>query len=134
MTTQLNEEMKSMIEAIKTGLLVSAVAALAGCTSASGPDFSAWTLHRSNGETAYRVDCSGLLEGPEVCQRKSQEICGQQPVHVLEAIEPYKTGTDQKPNTRELTFECGAASVATAVSPAPGSAMNRNTTSSGNAN
>ncbi|MDN7638825.1 OmpA family protein [Burkholderia cepacia] len=131
--------MKTMIPSIKAGLLVSAVAALAGCTSASGPTFNAWTLNRPNGERAYRVECYGVFEGPRTCQRKAQEICEQQPVRILQAMEPYKKGDDQKPDTRELTFACGAAPVVAAVAspaapPAPQPATERTITVTGDSN
>ncbi|WP_226800334.1 OmpA family protein [Burkholderia sp. Z1] len=74
-------------------------------------------MNSPNGEKAYRVECYGLLEGAEVCQRKAQEICNQQPVRVLQGMEPYATGDAKGQDTRELTFRCGDPSVAASVAP-----------------
>jgi outer membrane protein OmpA-like peptidoglycan-associated protein len=112
----MNTEVISMFQTARAKFLVAAAVVLTGCTSASGPTYNSWSLNLPNGEKAYRVDCFGLFEGAETCQRKAKEICDQQPVRVLQDMGPLKTGNTE-PNTRELTFQCGAPAVASAPPP-----------------
>jgi outer membrane protein OmpA-like peptidoglycan-associated protein len=88
-----------------TGLL--AILGLAGCTAASGPTFSAYSVALPDGGQAYRVICGGILEGPQVCQREAQKICHGQDVRVLEGVSPLGQTRDGSPDKRELTFQCG---------------------------
>jgi len=109
----------------KAVLLV--VAALAGCSSASGPMFSADNVTLSNGEQAYRVGCHGLLGGESVCRKKAEEICGDKAVRTLQGNAPLGARTsDGKPDTNVLLFQCGVPEVATQegkpAKPAPESA------------
>ncbi|MGS0893221.1 OmpA family protein [Burkholderia stagnalis] len=85
----------------------------------SGPTYSAWSLDLPNGEKAYRVDCYGLLEGAQVCQRKAEEICDKQPVRRLKGVAALNPNDSSQPDTRELTFQCGAAPVAALPEAAP---------------
>ncbi|NIF81830.1 OmpA family protein [Paraburkholderia sp. Cy-641] len=92
-----------------TMLCVAAMVALAGCSSASGPSFSAWSVDRQDGQQTYRVECSGLLESAETCYRKAREICHDEAVRPLEGAAPLgSTTTDGKPDFRKLIFQCGA--------------------------
>ncbi|WP_419690735.1 OmpA family protein [Burkholderia theae] len=79
----------------------------------SGPTFSAWSIDLPNGDTAYRVDCYGLFEGAQTCQRKAEEICVKQPVRVLQGVSALGADGSRRPNVRELTFQCGAAPIPT---------------------
>lgn len=94
---------------------------LAGCSSATGPTFSAWSVNTPGGAKIYRVSCYGLFEGAGTCEKKAQDICGTEPVRVVQADAPLgSTTSGGKPNTRILTFQCGApapepAAVAAAV-------------------
>lgn len=90
--------------------MLCAVAALAGCTSASGPTYSANSIVLANGEEAFRVTCYGLFGGSGVCHSKAREICGTQLVRTLEDLAPQGSSSSGKPNTRMLTFQCGAPS------------------------
>ncbi|MBR8334151.1 OmpA family protein [Burkholderia ambifaria] len=94
---------------------VLATAVLAGCSSASGPTFDAYTVTLPNHQQAYRVRCDGLLEGQGTCDAKAREICGNTPVRLLEGQAPYSGG-----DMRLWTFQCGApAQPAPPVQPAP---------------
>lgn len=105
----------------KFAVLFAAAGWLAGCTSASGPTFSAYSVALPDGGTAYRVTCYGLLEGPGTCQKKSQEVCKDQPVRMLAAESRLGGTSGGKPDDRNITFQCGVPpSTATpAVEPTP---------------
>ncbi|WP_063906209.1 OmpA family protein [Burkholderia ubonensis] len=107
-------------------LCVAAMVVLAGCSSATGPTFSAWSVDRQDGQRTYRVDCHGLIEGAATCYRKASEICHDQKVRPVEDLAPLgSTTSDGKQNTRSLIFQCGeapqpvAAEGAAAAVPAP---------------
>ncbi|UEP23086.1 OmpA family protein [Burkholderia ambifaria] len=85
---------------------------LAGCSSASGPTFNAYSVKLTNGEPAYRVDCYGLLEGRGTCEKKAREICDKQPVRPIESVAPLGRSSGGQPDTRILTFQCGAPAAA----------------------
>ncbi|KWH30892.1 hypothetical protein WL99_14130 [Burkholderia cepacia] len=106
-----------MIKSFGINLAPIVLALLAGCSSMSGPTYSAWSIDLQNGEQAYRVDCYGLLEGAQVCQRKAEEICNKRPVRLVQGVAGLGADGSRQLNTRELTFQCGVASVA--ESPAP---------------
>ncbi len=89
-------------------LCVAAMITLAGCSSATGPNFSAWSVDRQDGQRTYRVDCHGLIEGAGTCYRKARDICHDQAVRPIEDQAPLgSTTSDGKPNTRTLIFQCG---------------------------
>jgi len=92
-----------------TWYTVALAAALAGCSTASGPTFKAYQVNPQDGQPTYRVECHGLLQGQEVCQKKAQEMCGNQAVRPIEPVTPYGK---QEVDVRTLTFQCGAAPVA----------------------
>lgn len=99
-------------------LCVVATVLLAGCSSATGPMFSAWSVDRQDGKQTYRVDCHGLIEGAGTCYRKAREICHDQQVRPVEDQAPLgSTTSDGKPNTRTLIFQCGEQPQPTAASP-----------------
>ncbi|KVL35762.1 hypothetical protein WS98_13535 [Burkholderia territorii] len=103
----------------KAMFCIAALATLAGCSSSSGPTFSAWSVDRQDGQKTYRVSCYGLLEGAGTCYSKAREICRDQPMRPVQDDAPLaSTTSDGKPNTRLLTFQCGAS----ASTPAPVSA------------
>jgi outer membrane protein OmpA-like peptidoglycan-associated protein len=77
--------------------------ALAGCSSASGPTFDAYTVALPNHQQAYRVRCDGLFEGQGTCEAKAREICGSAPVRLLEGQAAYSANA----GVRLLTFQCG---------------------------
>lgn len=89
------------------GIALLAMLGLAGCTAASGPTFSAYSVALPDGGQAYRVICGGVFEGPQVCQREAQQICHDQAVHVLEGVSPLDQTRRGAPDNRELTFQCG---------------------------
>ncbi|KUZ77705.1 hypothetical protein WI73_20210 [Burkholderia ubonensis] len=90
---------------------------LAGCSSASGPTYSNYSVKLPNGEPAYRVTCYGLLEGPGTCRKQADEICKGQPVRVLSTESGLGDTNDGKPDDRNITFQCGARTVAAPVAP-----------------
>ncbi|WP_321798623.1 OmpA family protein [Burkholderia sp. BCC1988] len=104
----------------KAMFCIAALATLAGCSASSGPTFSAWSVDRQDGQKTYRVSCYGLLEGAETCYSKAREICRDQPMRPVQDDAPFGSMTsDGKPNTRLLTFQCGAPAATPAAVPAP---------------
>ncbi|CAM2175525.1 OmpA family protein [Burkholderia cenocepacia] len=111
-------DMKKRFNMRSAMLCVAVMALLAGCSSATGPMFSAWSVDRQDGKQTYRVDCHGLIEGAGTCYREAQEICHDQPVHPVEAQAPLgSTTSDGKPNTRTLIFQCGEQPQSIAAAP-----------------
>jgi len=91
--------------------------ALAACSTASGPTFSASELQPRDGVRTFQVDCHGLLSGPQTCMKAARKICGDQPVRTVDSARALRDGSD--PAT--LVFQCGAApaEAASAAEPAP---------------
>ncbi|WP_421375339.1 OmpA family protein [Paraburkholderia sp. DD10] len=111
-----------MLRKILAALSIAAV--LAGCSAATGPTFSAYSVSLPNNEKAFRVECYGLFEGQGTCYSKAREICGNTPVRPVQEIAPL-AGSGGQRDVRVLTFQCGAASAPqpapapVAVAPAP---------------
>ncbi|WP_321803285.1 OmpA family protein [Burkholderia sp. BCC1988] len=89
--------------------------ALAACSTASGPTFSASELQPRDGVRTFQVDCHGLLSGPQTCMKAARKICGDQPVRVVDSARALRDNSD--PAT--LVFQCGAAPAQAAAEPAP---------------
>ncbi|MGN7985604.1 OmpA family protein [Burkholderia sp. 22313] len=91
--------------------------ALAACSTASGPTYSASELQPRDGVRTFQVDCHGLLSGPQTCMNAARKICGDQPVRVVDSARALRDPSD--PAT--LVFQCGAApaDAASAAEPAP---------------
>ncbi|EDT37280.1 OmpA family protein [Burkholderia ambifaria] len=91
--------------------------AVAACSTASGPTFSASELQPRDGVRTFQVDCHGLLSGPQTCMKAARKICGDQPVRTVDSARALRDGSD--PAT--LVFQCGAApaEAASAAEPAP---------------
>jgi outer membrane protein OmpA-like peptidoglycan-associated protein len=79
--------------------------ALAACSTASGPTFSASELQPRDGARTFQVDCHGLLSGPQTCMKAARKICGDQPVRTVDSARALRDGSD--PAT--LVFQCGTA-------------------------
>ncbi|KKL31091.1 membrane protein [Burkholderia contaminans FFH2055] len=107
------------------------LALLAGCSSASGPTYSNYSVKLPDGEPAYRVTCYGLLEGPGTCGKRADEICKGQPVRVLSTESGLGDTNNGKPDDRNITFRCGVRTVAAPVAPeaAPAASSLPNTVS-----
>ncbi|KWE27896.1 OmpA family protein [Burkholderia territorii] len=99
--------------------LALAATALAACSTASGPTYSASELQPRDGVRTFQVDCHGLLSGPQTCMKAARKICGDQPVRTVDSARALRDGSD--PAT--LVFQCAAAPAAAAPaaepSPAP---------------
>ncbi|WP_175887304.1 OmpA family protein [Burkholderia contaminans] len=89
--------------------------ALAACSTASGPTFSASELQPRDGVRTFQVDCHGLLSGPETCMKAARKICGEEPVRALDSARALRDKSD--PAT--LVFQCGAAPVPVAQTAVP---------------
>ncbi|MFJ1214618.1 OmpA family protein [Burkholderia pyrrocinia] len=93
--------------------------ALAACSTASGPTYSASELQPRDGVRTFQVDCHGLLSGPQTCMKAARKICGDQPVRAIDSARALRDKSD--PAT--LVFQCGAApaeaAAASAAEPAP---------------
>ncbi|WP_321808772.1 OmpA family protein [Burkholderia sp. BCC1993] len=79
--------------------------ALAACSTASGPTYSASELQPRDGVRTFQVDCHGLLSGPQTCMKAARKICGDQPVRTVDSARALRDKSD--PAT--LVFQCGAA-------------------------
>lgn len=79
-----------------------AAAALAGCSSTSGPAFNISQIQTSDGQKAYRAECYGVFEKGGACMTAAQKMCGNQPVNVLQAL----VGTQAPNDPRSVIFNC----------------------------
>ncbi|AWG28810.1 MULTISPECIES: OmpA family protein [Burkholderia] len=97
--------------------------ALAACSTASGPTFSASELQPRDGVRTFQVDCHGLLSGPQTCMKAARKICGDEPVRAVDSARALRDKSD--PAT--LVFQCGAApaEAASAATPAPAAVIER---------
>ncbi|WP_322080657.1 OmpA family protein, partial [Burkholderia cenocepacia] len=89
--------------------------ALAACSTASGPTFSASELQPRDGVRTFQVDCHGLLSGPQTCMKAARKICGDEPVRAVDSARALRDKSD--PAT--LVFQCGAAPAPVAQTVAP---------------
>ncbi|CAB3767645.1 membrane protein [Burkholderia sp. MSh2] len=103
--------------------------ALAACSSASGPTFSASELQPRDGVRTFQVDCHGLLSGPQTCMKAARKICGDQPVRTLDSARALRDKSD--PAT--LVFQCGAAPETPAPAAEPAAATVEHVNLSGDA-
>ncbi|MDR8036596.1 OmpA family protein [Burkholderia cenocepacia] len=87
--------------------------ALAACSTASGPTFSASELQPRDGVRTFQVDCHGLLSGPQTCMKAARKICADEPVRAVDSARALRDKSD--PAT--LVFQCGA-EAASAAEPA----------------
>ncbi|HGL6716950.1 OmpA family protein [Burkholderia contaminans] len=88
--------------------------ALAACSTASGPTFSASELQPRDGVRTFQVDCHGLLSGPQTCMKAARKICGEEPVRAVDSARALRDNSD--PAT--LVFQCGVAPAEAASAPA----------------
>ncbi|PQV50653.1 OmpA family protein [Paraburkholderia sp. BL21I4N1] len=89
----------------KLGLMLLAAGTLAGCSAASGPTFSAYTIALPNNEKAFQVNCNGLFDSSNTCYSKAREICGNRPVHPFREISPLAAAGSQR-DVHTLMFQC----------------------------
>jgi len=83
---------------------LAAAAVLAGCSTTSGSTFNINEIQRPNGQKAFRAECYGVFESASSCMNAAQNVCGNQPVNMLQNVE----GTNAPGNPREVVFSCGA--------------------------
>ncbi|APA90172.1 OmpA family protein (plasmid) [Paraburkholderia sprentiae WSM5005] len=88
---------------------------LAGCSSASGPTFNAYTVTAADGSTLHQVECHGIFEGPATCMKVAERICHGEPVRPVQKVGRLLPDNDQTDVTRRLTFACGDATVTPAA-------------------
>ena len=81
-----------------------AAAALAGCSTTSGPAFNISEIQTSNGQKAFRAECYGLFTKGSACMAAAQKMCGTQNVNVLQ----YADGTKATNDPRDVIFNCAA--------------------------
>ena len=103
--------------------------ALAACSTASGPTFSASELQPRDGARTFQVDCHGLLSGPQTCMKAARKICGEEPVRAVDSARALRDKSD--PAT--LVFQCGAAPAEAASAAAPAAAVVEQVNLSGDA-
>ncbi|KVL85387.1 OmpA family protein [Burkholderia stagnalis] len=89
--------------------------ALAACSSASGPTYSVSELQPRDGVRTFRVDCHGLLSGPQTCMNAARKICGDPPVRVVDSARALHDNSDPA----MLVFQCGAAPTPVAQAAVP---------------
>ncbi|WP_186181860.1 OmpA family protein [Burkholderia gladioli] len=94
---------------------------LAACSTASGPTFSASELQPRDGVRTFKVDCAGLLSGPQTCMKAARKICGDEPVREVDSARALRDKSDLS----TLVFQCGAApaKVESANEPTPAVAV-----------
>lgn len=93
------------------------LALLAGCSSASGPTFNAYTVTTADGSRLHQVECHGLFEGPATCMKVAQQICRGEPVRAVQKIGRLQSDNEGSDVTRRLTFACGGAPDTSAAAP-----------------
>ncbi|MCW5140290.1 OmpA family protein [Burkholderia cenocepacia] len=103
--------------------------ALAACSTASGPTFSASELQPRDGVRTFQVDCHGLLSGPQTCMKAARKICGDEPVRAVDSARALRDKSD--PAT--LVFQCGAAPAEAASAAEPAAAVVERVNLSGDA-
>ncbi len=91
-----------------------AAAALAGCSSTTGPAFNISQIQTTDGQKAYRAECYGVFENGGACMTAAQKMCGNQKVNVLQTL----VGTQASNDPRSVIFNCAAP----APAPAPAQA------------
>lgn len=82
---------------------------LAGCSSASGPTFNAYTVTAADGSRLHQVECHGIFEEPATCMKVAERICHGAPVRPVQKVGRLLPDSDQSDVTRRLTFACGEA-------------------------
>ncbi|WP_143328007.1 OmpA family protein [Caballeronia pedi] len=87
-----------------------AAAALAGCSSTTGPAFNISTIQTADGQKAYRAECYGVFGSGSACMAAAQKMCGNQNVNLLQTL----AGTQAANDPRSVIFNC-----ATPAQPAP---------------
>lgn len=87
------------------GLLLSVL--LAGCSTASGPTFNAYSIDAPDGTKTYMVECHGLFESNESCQKVALKICEEKPLHILRRTDVLREAAGDISDPRELRFQCG---------------------------
>ncbi|WP_323123747.1 hypothetical protein [Burkholderia alba] len=93
-----------------TGLML---ASLAGCTAASGPNYSVSSVTLPGHDHAYRVSCGGVFGGSGTCRKVAARVCGDREVEPLESTGSYRAdGSQSDPD--KLTFDCAEAAATTA--------------------
>ena len=80
--------------------------ALAACSTASGPTFSALELQSRGGVRTFQVDCHGLLSSQQICMKVAGKVCGDRPVRIVDSARALRDGSDPA----RVVFQCGAAS------------------------
>nr|WP_249188701.1 OmpA family protein [Burkholderia dolosa] len=91
--------------------------ALAACSTASAPTYSASELQPRDGMRTFQVDCHGLLAGPQTCMKAARKLCGDQPVRVVDSARALRDKSD--PVTLEVQCSAAPAEAASAAEPAP---------------
>lgn len=95
----------------KIGSILLIVGALAGCSAASGPTYSAYSIGLPNNEKAFQVNCPGIFESENTCYSKAREICGNQVVRPIQETSPL-AGAGGHRDVRAMMFQCAAPPVA----------------------
>jgi OOP family OmpA-OmpF porin len=90
-----------------------AAAALAGCSSTTGPAFNISQIQTSDGQKAYRAECYGVFENGSACMAAAQKMCGNQPLNVLQTL----AGTQTPSDPRNVIFNCATPVQAAPVAP-----------------
>lgn len=90
-----------------------AAAALAGCSSTTGPAFNISQIQTSDGQKAYRAECYGVFENGSACMAAAQKMCGNQPLNVLQTL----AGTQTPSDPRNVIFTCATPVQAAPVAP-----------------
>lgn len=93
--------------------LLLAVSLIAGCSSASGPMFNAYSIDSNDGVRTYRVECQGIFGGANTCRKEAERICGDKQIQPVEKIDQLGSS-----DNRIFTFRCEAPASSDAEKPA----------------
>jgi OmpA-OmpF porin, OOP family len=83
-----------------------AAGVLSACTTDTGLTYTAHKVNIPGQRDTYRVNCSGLFESQNACMSTAAQICKDQQVVPVQAIEGVQ-GNQGRGNSREITFQCG---------------------------
>lgn len=89
--------------------ILAAVGVLSACSTDTGVTYTARKLNIAGQGEAQRVTCSGIFESEKTCLSKAAQICKDQQVVLVQALDNPKLRPGGS-SARELNFTCAAAS------------------------
>jgi OmpA-OmpF porin, OOP family len=84
--------------------IVALVAVSSAFASTSSPTYNVLEMPMVNGQKTFKAECYGIFENSSSCMAAAKNMCGDQPVKLLQTVE----GTKAPGNAHELIFNCEA--------------------------